>query len=140
MDASDAPLFNYVDTFYVPVYSDIYSETKDMRFLLTATLSIRNTSFTDTLVVNDVEYYDTRGNLVRHYIDHPIYLIPMATVEYVIEQDDKSGGSGANFIVILSSKNRNFNPLVQSVMISISGQQGVAFSCNGVSIKQASRE
>lgn len=138
MDATDAVLFNYVDTFYVPVYSDIYNQTKNIRFLLTATLSIRNTSHTDTLIIRDIEYFNTKGEFVRHYIDHPIYLVPMATVEYVIEQKDRTGGSGANFIVVLTSKDHRVKPIVQSVMVSVSGQQGLAFTCEGQSIKKES--
>ncbi len=150
MDASRAKLFSFIDTIYAPVYSDIYSQTKDFRFLHTATLSIRNTSITDTLVIHDIQYYDTRGALVKHFIDHPIYLVPMATIEYVIEEDDHSGGSGANFIVTTVSKDPRVSPLVQTVMISVSGAQavvhkqwctssgaqGVAFSCDGHSVKK----
>lgn len=136
MDASDTRNYNYIDTIYAPVYSDIYSQTKDFRFLLTATLSIRNTSYSDTLVIRDIQYFDTRGALVRHFIDHPIYLVPMATIEYVIEEEDRSGGSGANFIVTIASKDRRVKPLVQTVMISVSGAQGVAFSCDGFSVKK----
>lgn len=136
LDASGATGYWYKDTVYVPVYSDIYNETKDMRYLLTATLSIRNTSYNDTVVVNEIEYFDTRGRLLKEYLDHPVFLVPMATIEYVIEQKDRSGGSGANFMVNWSAKDHRLTPVIQTVMISVSGQQGVAFSCNGVSVKK----
>lgn len=136
LDATGADGYWYKDTVYVPVYSDIYNETKDMRYLLTATLSIRNTSYDDTVVVNEIEYFDTRGRLLKEYLDHPVFLVPMATIEYVIEQKDRSGGSGANFMVNWSAKDDRVIPVIQSVMISVSGQQGVAFSCNGVSVKK----
>ena len=41
----------FLDTTYVPIYSDIYSQTKDVRFNLTATLSLRNTSFQHSLYI-----------------------------------------------------------------------------------------
>ncbi len=128
--------FPYADTVYVPIYSDIYSRTKDMRFLLTATLSIRNTSLQDSMIVSTIDYYNTQGQFLHSYLDHPIILPPMATIEYVVEQEDRSGGSGANFIVVWSGRNEHINPLIQSVMISVSGQQGVAFSCDGVSTRR----
>lgn len=130
----DAVDVNYRDTVYVPIYSNVYSKTKDTRFLLTATLSIRNTSFTDTLLVNQIDYYDTSGKLMNAFIEEPIYLNPMSSIDYVIDEDDDRGGSGANFIVIWSAE-KNINPLIQAVMISTNGQQGVGFTTDGYSIK-----
>ncbi len=128
--------YSIQDTVYVPVYSDIYSRSRDVRFLLTATLSIRNTSLKDTLIVNTIDYFDTHGELLVSYIDAPISLHPMATIDYVIEEEDETGGSGANFIVVWSAKNKHINPVIQSVMISTSGQQGVAFTTEGVSTRR----
>jgi len=127
--------YHYTDSVYVPIYSDIYSRSKDIRFLLTATLSIRNTSFVDTMIIREIDYFDTKGVLIRDYLDHPIYLVPMASIDYVIDEEDRSGGSGANFIVIWSAKNHKLNPVIQAVMISTNGQQGVAFTTEGQSIK-----
>ena len=124
------------DTVYVPIYSHIYSSTKDSQFLLTATLSIRNTSFTDTLFVGTIDYYNTRGELIRSYLESPIYLNPMATIDYVVDENDELGGSGANFIVTWSANQPKIKPLIQAVMISTNGQQGVSFSVDGVSISE----
>ncbi|MFK7936115.1 MAG: DUF3124 domain-containing protein, partial [Saprospiraceae bacterium] len=87
----------YRDTVYVPIYSEIYSKTRKDRILLTATLSIRNTSLTDSLIIRDIDYYDTNGKLVRRFIDKTLLLTPMQSIEYVIEEADKTGGVGANF-------------------------------------------
>jgi hypothetical protein len=40
---------------YVPIYSDIYSRTRNYKVLLAATLSVRNTSKSDTLYVQNVD-------------------------------------------------------------------------------------
>lgn len=128
--------YDYADTVYVPIYSDIYSRTKQTRFLLTATLSIRNTSFNDTLIVNTINYFDTQGSLVTEYLEEPFYLNPMASIDYVIDEEDDSGGSGANFIVIWSAKSDKVKPVIQAVMIATNGQQGVAFTTEGVSTKK----
>lgn len=128
--------YTIADTVYVPIYSHIYSSTKDSQFLLTATLSIRNTSFSDTLFVGTIDYYNTRGDLVRSYLESPIYLGPMATIDYVVDEQDDLGGSGANFIVSWSANNPTINPVIQAVMISTNGQQGVSFSVDGVSISR----
>ncbi len=128
------------DTVYIPVYSDIYSKSKNSRFNLTATLSIRNTSLVDSMYVEDIDYYDTKGALVRQYLDEKVVLLsPMESVEYVIEEDDTIGGTGANFIVNWGAHNSHLKPVFQGVMISTHGQQGISFVTNGVSIKREKR-
>ncbi len=124
----------YEDVVYVPIYSDIYLSRNDQSSLLSATLSIRNTSFNDSLFISIIDYYNTEGDLVRSYIDQPIVLSPMATVNYVIEREDKSGGPGANFIVKMYSDNE-IKPLIQAVMIGLNGNKGFAFSTDGYSIE-----
>ncbi len=126
---------NFQDVIYVPIYSDIYIDQQNQKSLLAATLSIRNTSYGDSLFVSKIDYYNTDGNLVRSYIENPVSLPPMGTLNYVIERDDDTGGSGANFIVDLSSKNKEIKPLIQAIMIGQNGNKGFAFSTDGYSIK-----
>lgn len=127
----------YIDIIYVPIYSDIYVNRQDQKSLLTATLSIRNTSYVDSLFVSKIDYFNTQGRLVRHYIDKPISLSPMATINYVIEKEDEEGGAGANFIVELKASNKNIQPIIQAIMIGENGSnQGFAFLTDGYSIKK----
>ena len=120
---------------YVPIYSDIYNQTRDTRTMLTATLSIRNTSMRDSLFVSTIDYYNTQGDLVRSYIDSPIYLKPMETIDYVIEQQDNSGGSGANFLIDWYSK-KQLNPLFQAVMVGGLGAQAFSFTTEGIEVER----
>ncbi len=124
----------FSDTTYVPIYSDIYSKTKDIKFNLTATLSLRNTSFKDKIYISEVDYYDSFGKKTKSFLNKPIVLDPMQSVEYVIEENDTSGGTGANFIINWRAKHQNANPLFQGIMISTHGQQGVSFTTTGISI------
>jgi len=134
--ALDSTVMAYDDIIYVPIYSDIYITNQNPNSLLTATLSIRNTSYSDSLFVSKIDYFDTHGSLVRSFIDNPISLPPMGTVNYVVEKEDTSGGSGANFIVVISGKNESIKPLIQAIMIGENGNnQGFAFSTDGYSIK-----
>lgn len=133
---NDTITYLVTDTVYVPIYSDIYSETKNKRFLLTATLSIRNTSLYDSMYVDQINYYDTKGNLVRNYIDNTIVLQPMESIEYVVEEKDESGGAGANFIIIWGARAQGIKPVFQGVMISTLGQQGISFTTEGISISR----
>lgn len=124
----------FEDIIYVPIYSDVYIDRMNQNSLLTATLSIRNTSLNDSLFVTSIDYYNTVGDLVKKFVDQPIGLAPMATVNYVIEKEDTSGGAGANFIVMLNSNN-NIKPLLQAVMIGENGNKGFAFITDGYSVK-----
>lgn len=128
--------YTHIDSIYVPIYSDIYSRRKDLHFLLTATLSIRNTSYSDTLLISTIDYFDTQGELVRNYLDKTIFLKPMASIDYVMDEDDDNGGTGTSFIVILHAQSNTVRPVIQSVMISTHGQQGIAFTTEGVSISK----
>lgn len=126
---------HFQDVIYVPIYSDIYVDKQNQKALLAATLSIRNTSFQDSLFISKIDYFNTDGNLVRSYIENPISLLPMGTINYVIEKEDDTGGPGANFIVEISAKNKEVRPLIQAIMIGKSGNKGFAFSTDGYSIK-----
>ncbi|MFC4097089.1 DUF3124 domain-containing protein [Euzebyella saccharophila] len=126
---------NAVNEVYVPIYSDIYNQTRDSRTLLTATLSIRNTSSKDSLFINKIDYFNTQGDLVRSYLNNSIYLKPLETIDYVIEEQDKEGGSGANFIIHWYGKS-SLNPLFQAVMVGGLGSQAFSFTTEGIPVSK----
>ncbi len=133
----DPSQMHYEDLVYVPIYSDIYVDQQNQKSLLAATLSIRNTSYSDSLFISKIDYFNTEGTMLRSFINKPISLSPMATVNYVIEKDDDTGGAGANFIVEISAKNKDVRPIIQAVMIGANGgNQGFAFAIDGYSLKQ----
>ena len=57
----------YEDIRYVPIYSDIYVDANNQQSLLAATLSIRNTSFTDSIFISQIDYFDTK-EIIRSFI------------------------------------------------------------------------
>ena len=118
-------------TSYLSVYSEIYSETEHRTHNLTSTISMRNTNLRDTIYINKAEYFDTKGNPIRTYFDETIYIKPMETVEIVIDEKDRSGGTGANFLFQWSIKPSSHEPYFEGVMISTSGQQGLSFTTEG---------
>lgn len=124
-----------MSTTYLSVYSHIYTLTEEKITDLTATISMRNTSTTDTLYIFKAEYFNTNGVSVRNYITKPIFLAPMETAEIVIAQKDNAGGSGANFIFDWKIKNLSPEPLFEAVMISTAGGQGLSFTTQGKKIK-----
>lgn len=118
---------------YVPVYSDIYQRTRQDRTSLTSTLSIHNTSETDTLYISRIDYYNTEGKLVRKYIESTIFLNTFETLEYVVDEADNTGGSGANFVIEWYG-NKKLNPIFQAVMIGGLGNKSFSFTTDGVEI------
>jgi hypothetical protein len=118
-------------TVYVPVYSHIYSGDREQPVYLAATLSIRNTDRKHAITITAVDYYDSEGKFLKHYIEKPLALGAMATRRYVVSESDKSGGSGAKFIVAWQSDQPVVEPLIESVMISTKTQQGISFTSRG---------
>lgn len=119
---------------YLSVYSQIYSTTEHKTHDLTATVSIRNVSTTDTIYIKNADYYNTKGDLIRHYIKQPIFVKPMQTIEIVIDEKDIEGGTGANFIFDWLATKSTHAPYFEAVMISTSGQQGLSFTTKGVNL------
>ena len=120
---------------YVPAYSHIYSGSKERPFLLTVTLSIRNIDPTHLIKITLVDYYETQGKLLKKYIDKPVTLNPLESLRYVIPEKDKSGGSGANFIVEWHSDKPVNRPIIESIMIGTKSSQGISFTSRGREIK-----
>ena len=119
---------------YLSIYSEIYSQTEHRTHSLTATVSIRNTNKTDTIILDTADYYSSKGKLIRSYLKEPIYLEPLETIDIVVSQEDREGGTGANFIFDWKTKENSSDPLFEGVMISTYGQQGLSFTTLGVKL------
>lgn len=135
VSAEDIRLSNG-QTVYVPIYSHIYSGVKGRPFDLAATLSIRNTNLQNSITLISVKYYDSDGKLVADYLKAPTQLGPLVSTRYIITEDDKAGGSGANFIVIWNSEQNVNPPIIEAVMIGTHSGQGISFLSSGQVIKE----
>jgi hypothetical protein len=115
---------------FVPAYSEIIS-VSNPRLQLSTTLAIHNTDLQHSIIVKSVRYYNTDGELVREFIDAPSELKPMATTGFVIPSDDTSGGWGANFLVEWVASEPVYEPVIEAVMVSTRGNEGVSFISEG---------
>tara|TARA_R110002073_G_scaffold4213_1_gene27929 strand:+ start:69077 stop:69538 length:462 start_codon:yes stop_codon:yes gene_type:complete len=120
---------------YLSSYSQIYSMSEHRTHNLTAMASLRNTSMSDTIYVLKATYHDTAGKLVRTYFEKPIYLLPLETVEIIIDEIDTEGGTGSNFIFDWKIPKSASEPLFEGVMSSTMGQQGLSFTTQGKRIE-----
>lgn len=112
-------------------YSHIYIGNNEKPFLLAVTLSIRNIDLKNQLKLKTIDYYETQGKLLKKYLDTPITLEPLESLRYIIAEKDKSGGSGANFIVKWESDKFVNSPIVETIMIGARSTQGISFASRG---------
>lgn len=131
---ADTANLEYREIVYVPVFSDIYYLDGTKRFLLTSTLSIRNTSLSDSTYVLSVVFNDSFGKPLRNFTTSHLLLKPLESIEFVIEDKENKGGAGASFIVEWGGKGNANQMLIQSVMIGTAGQQGISFTEKGETI------
>ena len=120
-------------TLYLPVYSKIWHGDRiegqqPVDRLVSALISIRNTSLKTPIKVTSARYYSTEGRLLREYLSKPATIGPMGTLELFVERKESEGGSGANFIIQWDSAAPTNPPLVEAVHADIrNGQQALTF-------------
>lgn len=112
-------------TVYVPAYSHIYTGSGEPK-LLAITLSIRNTDPDHSIKVIEGRYFDTKGKLVKNYVDGFIEVAPLETIELLVGKQDRKGGSGANFIITWKSDQPVYEPIIEAVMIG-SSENNISF-------------
>lgn|GEM_PF-3464444 len=120
---------------YVPAYN--YATSVQDRIHLSTTMTIHNVSSRDQITIRSVEYYDAPGKKVRTYLGQPKVLGPLEAVEYHVEGDRKSEGSGANFMVTYDAEPGIPPPLVEALIIGSKGGTGwLSFTSRGVPISK----
>ncbi|MFH1153249.1 MAG: DUF3124 domain-containing protein [Pseudomonadota bacterium] len=129
--SGECPGLSDGQTLYVPAYSHIYAGSRETPFLLTVTLSIRNIDPENPITVAAVDYYETQGKFLRKYLDKPVVLKPLESIQYIVPEKDRAGGSGANFMVVWNSGRPVNPPIVETVMIGTQSQQGISFTSRG---------
>ena len=122
---------------YVPAYSHVYFGDRQRPVDLATTLSVRNADPGTPIRIVRIQYVGSDGETIRPYLDAPRLLRPLATLDVVVDQGDRSGGSGASFLVEWTADGPVAPPVVEAVMISTSGQQGISFVTEGRVITEA---
>jgi len=137
IDKSSLPEIGIQEDIYVSAYSDLYYENQSVKTYFTVILSLRNISFTDTIYFNNIDYYSSEGKLLRKYIDDVLVLRPMESMEYIVQESEREGGTGANFVVSYSAKaNLKNPPFIETVMMGNLDNYRFAFMSRGVRINK----
>ena len=137
--AAESPLDRYPDppgvhmgqAIYVPVYSSVFYADDQQTRALSATLFISNIDLGEKVEISRVDYYDTKGQLVRSYLEQPLWLNPLERVNYEVEEKDGTGGTGASFIVVWQAPDEVSPPLVEALMIGTASTGTVSLLVNG---------
>jgi len=120
-------------TLYLPVYSKIWHGDRiegqhPVDRLVSALVSVRNTSLKTPIKIISARYYNTDGKLLKEYLDKPVVVNAMGTLELFVERKESDGGSGANFILQWDSAVPTNPPVVEAIHADIrTGQQAFVF-------------
>jgi len=121
---------------YVPVYSSIYYENRSRSLDLAATLSVRNTDLKQSIILRNVDFYSTEGQLIKKYLSQPVEVKPMASADFIVDRTDVRGGVGANFVVDWMSAKKVTLPIAEAVMVSTGSSHSISFVSRGETVKQ----
>lgn len=138
--ADEAPL-SKGQALYLPIYSHIWHGNRvveqryPLKSLLSALVSIRNTSLKTPIRILSAKYYSTDGKLLKDYLSTPRTVAPMGTFELFVEKDESEGGSGANFLVQWEAATPTNPPLVQAVHADIKGHQTLTFTTTAIPVR-----
>ncbi len=122
-------------TVYVPIYTHVYQNLRRRPFRLVVTLSIRNTDRETPIRILHVLYHGADGRLIRDYLDLPMGLPPLASTDFVLQEQDRRG-TGTSFIVEWAAEKEVQEPVIEAVMISTALSQGLSFTTQGRVIRK----
>lgn len=121
---------------YLPIYSHIWygdrraDNGEPMKSMMSALVSIRNTSLKSPIRLVSARYYSTEGRLLKEFITTPRIVAPMETFELFIEKKESEGGSGANFVIQWDAAAPTNPPMVEAVHIDNHASRPLSFTTN----------
>lgn len=116
---------------FVPLHSTMVGQGGLTRLNFSGALSIHNSSASQVLMVEKIDYRSGAGQIVESYLSAPIYLKPYASMQIIIAQDDVRAGVGASFTVDWATQPGADEPLIEAVMASFVGTRGYSFLSPG---------
>lgn len=116
---------------FVPLHSTLIGQGGVTRLNFSGALSIHNSSATNVLAVERIDYRSGAGEVVETYVSEPIYLKPYASMQVAIAQDDVRAGVGASFTVDWSAPAGADEPVVEAAMASFVGTHSYSFLSPG---------
>ena len=117
----------------MPIYSHIYADDRyrDTPFLLTATLSIRNTDPNRPFTLKKVSYYDSKGALLKSTWTNPRPSNHWDPPGISSRNPSPKAAQVLNFWSEWEAGSAVVEPIIESVMIGTKMQQGISFISTG---------
>jgi len=112
----DTGVFRHKQQAYVPVNAPPKRNTRTQ--IGKTILKIRNTSFSDSLYLSRIEYYDAHGILLKNLIDSSLLVRPMATKEILVKGNEFKR-RGDNFVVQWFLNDPMHKPIIEVVSFDI---------------------
>jgi hypothetical protein len=123
---------------YVPVYSQVHFGEHRVPFLLAVTLVVRNTDLKHPIELVSAVYHDTSGQKVHEYVERPMKIGALASLDFFLTESDVRGGASPTFIVRWRSAEKVTAPMIETIMIGTARQQGISFISPGRVLKETS--
>jgi hypothetical protein len=118
-------------TIFVPAYSAVATADNSLLYPLAITLSIRNIDRRHPIIVTAVGYRHQDGGAVRDLLKTPLRIAPLAATQFFVRESDSTGGNASSFLVDWSAADAVTSPIVESLMVGTTGNQGISFTCPG---------
>lgn len=121
---------------YMPVYSNIPYSKGSSNFDMKGYVAIHNTDLAAKIRITSVVYFDHDGKPVFDFLGgKPVELSPLATKDFHIPYEDKSG-LGSNFLIEWVSDRPVTEPLVECVTVSLIPNQSLGLLSRGKVIRE----
>jgi len=114
-------------TIYATAYSYVLLGAGDHKMSVTSTLVIRNTDVASAITLTTVDYRDSKGGHVRHFVEEPVVIGPLASTEFVVPELDRTGGHSPSFVVQWGANKSVNAPVVETLMMGGRGLKGISF-------------
>ncbi|MEO1231798.1 MAG: DUF3124 domain-containing protein [Myxococcota bacterium] len=121
---------------YVSTYGGPATSTRHLGF--TITLTVHNTSLDRELHVPSIMYVDREGAPQRAFLSEPLRLGPLAAKNFSLQPKTYAEGNGAAFLVKWEGPEGIPNPLIEALMLTTEGQQGISFITRGQEVERLS--
>lgn len=125
------PEFSKAGSVYVPMYSGLYVGGQRSLTNLSATLSLRNTSADQSLVVTSIKYFNGRGESVADLLDAPRLMAPRTTAEVYIDQNKSNEDPVTGIVIGWGAGQSIAPPLVEAVIVGSYGIKSISFVSRG---------
>lgn len=129
--APPAPLPANIGRTFVVLHSTLIGQGGVKYLNFAGALSIHNTSASNPLIIEKIDYRDGAGRIVESYVTVPLGLRPFASLQVVVARDDVRGGAGASFTIDWAAASSEEEPVIEALMTATSGTRGFSFLSQG---------